>query len=42
MEEEPTELMPDEVIDQKLNDAETAGYAVAFGSSCSRAPSDLN
>jgi hypothetical protein len=30
MEKEPTELTPDEVIDQKLNDAETPAYEVAF------------
>ena len=30
MEKEPTELTPHEVIDQKLNDAETPGYEVAF------------
>jgi hypothetical protein len=30
MEKEPTELMPDEIIDQKLRDAETPGYEVSF------------
>jgi hypothetical protein len=30
MEKEPTELTPDEVIDQKLRDAETPGYEVSF------------
>lgn len=30
MEKEPIELMPDEIIDQKLWDAETPGYEVAF------------
>jgi len=30
MEKEPTELTRDEVIDQKLQDAETPGYEVAF------------
>jgi len=30
MEKERTELTPDEVIDQKLRDAETPGYEVAF------------
>ena len=30
MEKEPTELTPDEVIDQKLQAAETPGYEVAF------------
>ena len=30
MEKEPTELTPDEIIDQKLRDAETPGYEVAF------------
>ena len=30
MENGPTELTPDEVIDQKLRDAETPGYEVAF------------
>ena len=30
MEKEPTELTPNEVIDQKLNDADTPGYEVAF------------
>jgi hypothetical protein len=27
---EPTELSPDEIIDQKLRDAETPGYEVSF------------
>jgi hypothetical protein len=30
MEKEQTELMPEEIIDQKLRDAETPGYEVAF------------
>ena len=30
MEKEPSELTPDEVIDQKLRNAETPGYEVAF------------
>jgi hypothetical protein len=30
MEKEPTELTADEVIDQKLNAAETPGYEVSF------------
>jgi hypothetical protein len=30
MEIERRELTPDEVIDQKLNDAETPGYEVSF------------
>jgi hypothetical protein len=30
MEKELTELTPDEVIDQKLRDAETPGYEVSF------------
>ena len=30
MEKEPSELTPDEVIDQKLRDSETPGYEVAF------------
>ena len=30
MEKEPTELTPDEIIDQKLRDAETPGYEVSF------------
>jgi hypothetical protein len=30
MEKKPAELTPDEVIDQKLRDAETPGYEVAF------------
>ena len=30
MEKEQTELSQDEVIDQKLRDAETPGYEVAF------------
>jgi hypothetical protein len=30
MEKEPTELTPNEVINQKLRDAETPGYEVAF------------
>ena len=30
MEKEPTELTPDEVIDQKLSAAETPGYEVSF------------
>jgi hypothetical protein len=30
MENERRELTPDEVIDQKLNDAETPGYEVSF------------
>jgi hypothetical protein len=30
MEKEPTELSPDEIIDQKLGDAETPGYEVSF------------
>ena len=30
MEKEPTELSPNEVIDQKLRDADTPGYEVAF------------
>ena len=30
MEKEQTELTPEEIIDQKLRDAETPGYEVAF------------
>ena len=30
MEKEPAELTPDEIIDQKLRDAETPGYEVSF------------
>ena len=30
MEKEPTELTPDEIINQKLRDAETSGYEVTF------------
>jgi hypothetical protein len=30
MEKERKELTPDEIIDQKLNDAETPGYEVSF------------
>jgi hypothetical protein len=30
MEKEPTELTRDEIIDQKLRDAETPGYEVSF------------
>ena len=30
MEKEPPELTPEEIIDQKLRDAETPGYEVAF------------
>ena len=30
MEKEPTELTSDEIIDQKLRDAETPGYEVSF------------
>ena len=30
MEKEPPELTPEEIIDQKLQDAETPGYEVAF------------
>jgi hypothetical protein len=30
MEKEPTELTPDEIIDRKLQDAETPGYEVPF------------
>ena len=30
MEKEQTELTPNEIIDQKLRDAETPGYEVAF------------
>ena len=30
MEKEPTELTLDEIIDQKLRDAETPGYEVSF------------
>jgi hypothetical protein len=30
MEKEPTELTLDEIIDQKLRDAETPGYEVCF------------
>ena len=30
MEKEQTELTPEEIIDQKLRDAETPGYEVSF------------
>jgi hypothetical protein len=30
VEKEPAELTPDEIIDQKLRDAETPGYEVSF------------
>ena len=30
MEKEPTELTPDEIINQKLRDAETSGYEVTL------------
>jgi hypothetical protein len=30
MEKESTELTPEEIIDQKLRDAESPGYEVAF------------
>jgi hypothetical protein len=30
MENQPTELTPDELIGQKLRDAETPGYEVSF------------
>ena len=30
MEKEPTELTSEEIIDQKLRDAETPGYEVSF------------
>jgi hypothetical protein len=30
MQNEPTELTPEEIIDQKLQDAETPGYEVEF------------
>jgi hypothetical protein len=30
MEKEPPELTPEEIIDQKRQDAETPGYEVAF------------
>jgi hypothetical protein len=30
VEKEPTELTPEEIIDQKLRDAETPGYEVSF------------
>jgi len=30
MEKEPKQLTPDEVIDQKLRDAETPGHEVSF------------